>query len=444
MAHSGDRAGAVAMLEHAISLGRVNLGEDHPDVLAAGLDLARVYAAGDDPSAARRALEEAYAAGQWRLGDADPLMLEISYELGVVAEELGNRHEARKAFGRVAELGPAVLGEFHWTVTRAQQYLAGQTSAVRPPPAPVGHAAPEPYSPRFITPQAVDRAREGAPPTPEPGRARQAMPPAPEAGEPQAGVAPHAMPPARETPPLQQPVPPVRVDEQADPVQGPPPLVRRVPGENTPPVHHATPAWEQPPPLDRRARLGDEPTVLQPVVQARTGLPAHQPPPPLWPVPEEPPISPPPVRDAPAYPRRGPVLFAAVAAALAAVIAVVALVFVLADRRGDDPGQDTDVPTLGGGPPPADVRIRDFGSRIQVTWSDPGEGKTSFIVTGGHPGEVLRPMGEVGPGVTRYDLQGLNDQLDYCFAVVAVYGTDRFASSPQTCTSRVPGPKASD
>jgi hypothetical protein len=160
-------------------------------------------------------------------------------------------------------------------------------------------------------------------------------------------------------------------------------------------------------------------------------------------VPEDPPISPAPARDASSYQRRGPVLFAAIAAVLAAVIAVVALVFVLADR-GDDPGQDTDVPTLGGGPPPADVRIRDFGSRVQVTWSDPGEGKTSFIITGGHPGEVLKPMGEVGPGVTRYDLQGLNDQLDYCFAVVAVYGTDRFASSPQTCTSRVPGPAASD
>jgi hypothetical protein len=143
-----------------------------------------------------------------------------------------------------------------------------------------------------------------------------------------------------------------------------------------------------------------------------------------------------PAPDGSAYQRKGPVLFAAVAAALAAIIAVVALIFVLADR-GDDP--DTpDVPTLGGGPPPADVRVRDFGSAVQVTWSDPGEGKTSFLITGGHPGEVLKPMGEVGPGVTRYDLQGLNDQLDYCFAVVAVYGADQFASSPQTCTSRVP------
>ena len=45
-------------------------------------------------------------------------------------------------------------------------------------------------------------------------------------------------------------------------------------------------------------------------------------------------------------------------------------------------------------------------------------------------------MGEVGAGETRYKLQGLNDQLDYCFAVIAVYSTNEFASSPQTCTSR--------
>jgi hypothetical protein len=47
-------------------------------------------------------------------------------------------------------------------------------------------------------------------------------------------------------------------------------------------------------------------------------------------------------------------------------------------------------------------------------------------------------MGQVGPGETSFDLQGLNDQLDYCFAIVAVYSTTRFASSPQTCTSRAP------
>jgi len=124
-------ADAAALLEHAVGLGRVNLGEDDPDVLAAAHQLARVYQQVDDPTSARRVLEEAYAAGQWRLGDSDPLMLEISYDLGVVAEELGNRHEARKALGRVVEAGEPVLGDFHWAVLKARAYLNGDTDAVR-------------------------------------------------------------------------------------------------------------------------------------------------------------------------------------------------------------------------------------------------------------------------------------------------------------------------
>ena len=45
-------------------------------------------------------------------------------------------------------------------------------------------------------------------------------------------------------------------------------------------------------------------------------------------------------------------------------------------------------------------------------------------------------MGQVGPTTTRFSLQGLNPDLDYCFAVVAVYSTSQFSTSPQTCTSR--------
>jgi hypothetical protein len=129
LAQSGDLPGAQLMLEHAVELGKGNLGEDDPDVLATLHQLARVYQLRDDPMAARRVLEEAYAAGQWRLGDSDPLMLEISFDLGVVAEELGNRHEARKAFGRVAGPGAAILGADHWAVERARAYLGDDAPA---------------------------------------------------------------------------------------------------------------------------------------------------------------------------------------------------------------------------------------------------------------------------------------------------------------------------
>jgi hypothetical protein len=33
-------------------------------------------------------------------------------------------------------------------------------------------------------------------------------------------------------------------------------------------------------------------------------------------------------------------------------------------------------------------------------------------------------------------MSGLNASLNYCFAVVAVYSGNRFATSPQACTSR--------
>ena len=64
-------------------------------------------------------------------------------------------------------------------------------------------------------------------------------------------------------------------------------------------------------------------------------------------------------------------------------------------------------------------------------------GRTTFLITGGRPGEVLRPMGQVGPGQTSFELHGLNADLDYCFAIVAVYSTTELAPSGQSCTSRL-------
>jgi hypothetical protein len=74
------------------------------------------------------------------------------------------------------------------------------------------------------------------------------------------------------------------------------------------------------------------------------------------------------------------------------------------------------------------------GSSVDITWSDPASGTTTFVVSGGHPGEVLKPMGQVSPGVTSLTLHGLNPELDYCFTVVAVYSSNEFATSPQVCT----------
>jgi hypothetical protein len=396
LAGSGDLGGARAVLEHAVDVGRANLGEDDPDVLATALQLAQVHQAADDPSGARRVLEEAYAAGQWRLGDADPVMLLISHDLGVVAEELANRHEARRAFGRVAGHGPEVLGADHWAVVRARAYLGEDPPTVRmelpapaPPPAPVQEPPYRDAPP--TTPFEAARPTYGTPATPaEAGRASD------NTGQRVYGV------PLDGGQQGQYAAPSTPYDPPREAGRGAP----------TEPVWQGGAVPEQPQPY---------PYPVQHIVSA----------PPAMPVRHE---TEPSAYRRSAYGRRAPALFAAIAAVLAAVIAVVALVVVLAQRSGQ--GGDSDVPTLGGGPAPTDVRLRDYGSSVQVYWSDPANGTTSFIISGGHPGEVLKPMGQVSPGQTSFGLNGLNADLDYCFAVVAVYSTKDFSSSPQACTSR--------
>jgi hypothetical protein len=123
IADSGDLPRARAVLERVVDLGRPGLATGDPELLATMRQLAGLYAQDDDPTAARRLLEEAYAAGQ-RSGPADPLMVLLAYDLAVVAEELANRHEARKNFALVAEYGPAALGEGHPAVSHARDYAA--------------------------------------------------------------------------------------------------------------------------------------------------------------------------------------------------------------------------------------------------------------------------------------------------------------------------------
>ena len=349
LADSGDLGQARAVLEHAVALGRANLGEDDPDVLLTAQQLAAVHQRADDPSAARRVLEEAYAAGQWRLGDTDPVMLGISFDLGVVAVEMENRHEARRAFGRVAAHGPAALGADHWAVVRARSYLGEEPATVRMElPAEqlqhFQHAIQDQQAP--VRPQ---------PPVAEPS--------------------PHYFPEPQQAA-LERPSRPV------------PPQAR----------------YEQPHPMPQ---VVSAPPVASAVLAGGGDS---------------------------AYSRKAPAIFAAIAAVIGVIIAVVALVVVLADR-GDDPASD--VPTLSG-PAPSDVRMRDYGSSVKLSWVDPANGRASFVVTGGRPGEQLRPMGQVGPTSTSFDLNGLNADLDYCFAIVAVYSTSQFSTSPQLCTSRLP------
>jgi hypothetical protein len=137
---------------------------------------------------------------------------------------------------------------------------------------------------------------------------------------------------------------------------------------------------------------------------------------------------------------------AAFVAAVAAVVAAVLVMFVVL-RDENDPSRVETLPEISagapvpsgpalGGEPPTDLAVREDGDALLLTWRDPTAGTVPFIVAAGKAGTQLRAMGPVEPGVTRYLANGLATNLDYCFTVVAVYSTDRYATSGQVCTRR--------
>ncbi|MCY1144131.1 tetratricopeptide repeat protein [Actinoplanes sp. Pm04-4] len=418
LSSSGNLAEARAVLEQAVELGKLNLSEDDPAVLATAFELGRVLQQGDDPMGARRVLEEAYAAGQWRLGDSDPLMLQISHDIGAVAEELGNRHEARKAFTRVAELGPGVLGDGHWAVAKARAYLGPDQLGVRV------ESAPNPQASAGEAPTTVFEA------VPPPARPGQVQPPSAENqtawSEPPQAAPPIPAPrpvPAIEEPTIVQPVVLPRVRETAAPaLDGDATAAHPGTGHPAPPGYPGAPGFAGGP--------GYPGAPSYPHGQAHPAGAGE-----LF-APAYPPEGFNPYAQASTSPtgRKGLGVFAAIAAVLAAVIAVAALVFVLANRTSD-PSDNDNVPTLTG-PAPSDVELRDTGTTIRVSWTDPTEASVSFMVIMGRPGLELKPVGTLGPGQTSFEMSGLNATVNYCFAVVAVYRGDQFATSPQACTSR--------
>ncbi len=442
LASAGDLAGARAVLEHAVGVGQTRLGEDDPDLLLTACQLAETLQQIDDPSAARRVLEEAYAAGSRRLGDADPVLLRISHQLGVVAEELGNRHEARKAFARILEFGPSVLGADHPALAQARSYLGhDQIPSLVRPEAPVPpHSAPAPPTlfgpPPATHPQPGGAISPRGNPVPPDVTTRLHLDSVRPVNEPTVA---HQIITPRHNPPASQPMQ-TWTDQVSPTVPDP-----RHPAEVQPsnfgrPIDTASGPSFSASGSRLQAHSGRGPAARGPVHHAPDQFaPAYRPEPLiLAPTPTPTPT--------PDRQRRGMGLFAAIAAVLAAGIAVVALVFVLANRgTGQSQSRDSSVPTLAG-KEPTDVRLRDEGSKIEISWHDPSAGTVSFVVTMGHPGELLKPLASLGPGQTSYQLGALNARLNYCFTVVAVYRADQFATSVPTCTTRAgarPGPSTS-
>ncbi|MFY1637913.1 tetratricopeptide repeat protein [Solwaraspora sp. WMMB335] len=320
----GDIAGALDYLWRVLESARSAFGADDPQVLQTGRLLAALHRDIADLATARRLVEDSLAAAERRLGGGHPVVLELCFDLAVIADELGNRHEARRNFAQVAATGPAVLGDGHWQVRTAREYLSR-----RPPGAAIEPTAAGPAGSATVIDRPATPDQPATPDRPAPRTAPQATPA-----------------PAR--------TPTVRQGRQ------------RTPG----------------------------------VVAVGT----------------------------------------AAAAFLAATVAVVVGVAVLLDRgttapvTRQEPDVDPTPTTLG--EPPANLRITDDRTAVTITWTDPTAGTVPFVVASGRHGQQLGALTTIDPGQTTFTVNGLNPELDYCFAILAAYSTNEYSSSDQVCTQR--------
>jgi tetratricopeptide (TPR) repeat protein len=86
--------------------------------------------------------------------------------------------------------------------------------------------------------------------------------------------------------------------------------------------------------------------------------------------------------------------------------------------------------------PPGDLKLRDDGSSITLTWTDPSKGTVPFIVAGGRAENALNPLGSVESGKSTYTLSGISSTADYCFLVAALYSPQHTVPSALICTKR--------
>jgi Tetratricopeptide repeat len=222
-------------------------------------------------------------------------------------------------------------------------------------------------------------------------------------------------------PPTPPPATPPRATPLPVPATPPPPPATPLPVPATPPPPPATP-----PPYQERPH----PSTTSPYPQ-----PTH--PPPYGMRLEAP--------EPPTRRGRGATVAAAVAATVAVLAATVAATVVLTGGRGGDAqapqAQGTTQPASDAAAvPPGRVRLSDERSAVTLSWADSAGGRAPFIVAGGRAGEQPRALGEVPAGQTRYELNGLNPNLEYCFVVIAVYSADQLLPSEQVCTERSPSP----
>ncbi len=386
----GDVPAAIAALEPAAEVASMAFGADSPAALQTLHRLAVLYRLRGDLAAARRVLDEAQAGGARGFDDDDPLMLAIAGELGAVAEELGNRHEARRNWSKVAQYGPEVLGREHPKVRAAEAYLQN-----------------DPAGPVYVPPERLVLEQPTL-----------------------TGL--HTITPGRyPTTPAEQSAPAERT-EPAEPVSpAPPPLVppHAGSGGHSALIHPTTPvvhAVEQG--VWRVSPASPQPLHFPPSAPGTAGGEPRR--------------------------RGGRValIVCGVLVLLVAAVLVGGLLQWRADdsNGGAQPGTGQSSapagPVITGGPtgeatlprhgPATGVQLRDNGDHATLTWGDPSNGTVPFIVSGGRAGQEQRIYATLPAGSSSYPVSALNVNFDYCFVVIAVYSTSDLVTSDLVCTHR--------
>jgi len=123
-------------------------------------------------------------------------------------------------------------------------------------------------------------------------------------------------------------------------------------------------------------------------------------------------------------------IVALIGGAIAAVVA-----FIAAKPKTASAPHNNVVTSAPAGGAPRDLKLRDDGAAVTLTWTDPSAGTVPFIVAGGRVG-ALRQLQTVPAGSTTYTVNGLNPAVEYCFTVAAVYDTSRVELSDLACTKR--------
>lgn len=373
---------------------------------------ARHRAEAGDLTGARTMLEDALAAGELRLGRDDPRLAPLMVDLATLARKLGNLTEARNQLRRAYAIIVTAAGPEHATSLSIEGRLAAIIYRLGEPT--------EAYDWHLA-----------------------------DAGQRVLGADHPAVRGAQQ-----------RLDASAQ-NPNPPPMLTPAPiswtdhpGDGQPAVDE--PNWPEnegwaPPPESTYAPIAagvyqrQGSTAVQVMPQ-----PARDQPRELWQEPAAPPA------DISPRQRRGHGGGVALVASLGVVVLVAAVVVALQFFRPSTGTPQTAPPAGAGGagntvqgadqptpvptptaPPPTGVALKDEGGAVTLTWNDPSNGRVPFIISVGREGQALLAASDVPAGRTTGTIYGLNDTVNYCFTVSAVWAADKVAPSIRACTFRL-------